>query len=46
VRGDFDGDGTTDLAFHEASGPWFIKNSTTGATTSVHFGGTGYVPVN
>jgi hypothetical protein len=46
VRGDFDGDGRTDLAvFHDATGLWFIRSSATGTTTSVGYGGPGYQPV-
>ena len=43
---DFDGDRQTDLAaFQSSSGLWFIKQSSTGTTTSLGYGGAGYVPV-
>jgi len=43
---DFDGDRRTDLAvFQSSSGLWFIQNSSTGTTTSLGYGGSGYVPV-
>ena len=46
VRGDFSGDGKTDVAvFHEPTGLWFWKDSTTSAVTSLGYGGAGYVPV-
>ncbi len=46
MRGDFDGDGKNDLAvFHDASGLWFIKYSSTGAVATIGYGGTGYLPV-
>src|SRR6185436_20301620 len=49
VRGDFDGDGKTDQAvFHSASGLWYVRYSSTGATFTHGFGGAGYntVPEN
>jgi hypothetical protein len=46
VRGDFDGDAKTDLAvFHDATGLWFIKYSSTGAVVSLGYGASGYIPV-
>ncbi|HKC11117.1 MAG TPA: FG-GAP-like repeat-containing protein, partial [Vicinamibacteria bacterium] len=43
---EFDGDRQTDLAvFQSSSGLWFIKQSSTGTTTSLGYGGSGYVPV-
>jgi FG-GAP-like repeat len=46
VTGDFDGDGQTDVAVYEdATGNWFIKQSTAGFRIVGHFGGPGFVPV-
>jgi uncharacterized repeat protein (TIGR01451 family) len=43
---DFDGDRQTDLAvFQTASGLWYIRQSSTGSTTSLGYGGSAYVPV-
>jgi bacillolysin len=45
-RADFDQDRSTDLTiYHEASGLWYHRNSATGNTVSVTFGGPGYAPV-
>jgi hypothetical protein len=45
-RVDFDADGKNDLAvFHDASGLWFIKYSSTGAVATVGYGASGYIPV-
>ncbi len=47
VPADYDADGQTDIAvYHQASGLWFIRQSTTGNTVTLGFGGSGYVPVN
>ncbi len=43
---DFDGDRKTDIAvYHAASGLWFIRQSSNGASYYVGYGGTVYVPV-
>src|SRR5258708_12461963 len=43
---EFDGDRQTDLAvFQSSSGLWFIKQSSTGTTTSLGYGGSGDLPV-
>ncbi|MFC1461167.1 right-handed parallel beta-helix repeat-containing protein [Verrucomicrobiota bacterium] len=46
VTRDFDGDGKTDVAvYHEATGYWFIKLSSTFTLSSAKFGEPGYEPV-
>ncbi len=43
---DFDGDSKTDITvYHPPSGLWFVRRSSTGATDSFGYGGTGYAPV-
>jgi hypothetical protein len=43
---DFDGDGLTDLTvYHQPSGLWYSRSSSTTATTTVSYGGPGYTPV-
>jgi len=44
--GDFDRDLSADPAvYHAATGLWYLRLSTTGATQSVAYGGAGYTPV-
>jgi hypothetical protein len=46
VPGDYDGDGTTDIAvWRPVEGNWYISNSATGAVTVTQWGTTGDVPV-
>jgi len=43
---DFDGDLISDITvYHSASGLWYTRQSSTGTTVSMGFGGTGYAPV-
>jgi hypothetical protein len=45
-RADFGGDRRGDVAvYHAASSLWYIRNSSTGATTSLSYGGSAYTPV-
>jgi hypothetical protein len=47
VPGDYDGDRRTDLAvYHEPSGLWYVRSSSTGTSAATGFGGPGYQPVN
>ena len=46
ARGDFGSDDRADVAvYHAASGLWFLRDSTSGTTTSLGYGGSGYAPV-
>ena len=46
VLGDFDLDAKADVSiYHPASGLWFVSRSSDGATYSLGFGGSAYVPV-
>jgi subtilisin family serine protease len=43
---EFDGDSTSDMTvYHEPSGQWTTRRSTTGTNDSVVFGGVGFTPV-
>ena len=47
VPGDYDGDGKADIAvYHGATGLWYVRQSSTGTTTWLGYGGVGYVPAN
>ena len=46
VAGNYDGDGTTDIAvFRPASGEWFVRDDS-GAATRIPWGGPGDVPIS